>query len=693
MGWQDAPVVKEGVPSVKPAWMSAPVAPATPAAPAAPAAKRVGGIEETLAGPSELLASGAANIPGAAINAISDLVHRIGGNADSAPLVPSVPVGAAGRQLAGDIGGMIPDAIPRALHSADASIGNASPVAQDLLHGAGHVAGDVANLLPSAGTAKLGAGIAGDIASAAEAAKAPLAAGDTERALKLVGYPSLPSKTEGAGMLPKAGASIVGEGSLTGPQSLTSQAVTDRLAQHEAGVPHDAELNYTNVEAARKAGPAKVYDAAHAALPPQLTQDPQLQTAIKGIGDTTSQLPKSPDVDALKQSMIAQPTMTSDQLFSNIQQAREKATQFYKSDLPDSHAMGDAYQGIANAYEDFVGRQLKGTAVSLEDWQDARTAFAKNYAVQAALKGTSVDASKLATLQRKDPGNLTGGLQLIAEQHNRYPLSTGFGPTTLADNSLGTSGSLAGNTARHVTGPLLGGGIGALMGGGVPGALVGSGVGQVATLGLQNIIRRALAGSPAGGRAAASAALEDPRLADFFHPPGPAAPPTPPLDLTPPPGQAFSPHQPELATASPQRDFFGTGANNFPAPEAPGASAPPATGHPGEISLADLLSHGAEQRPPEGLSAGLMGAPHQDGIPFAVNAEHAAGDLSLAHEPTLSDLLENLSDHAGVRSQGVPEGTMQRGGKGFKPNKRDRVDMNLSDLGPTLAELLERHGG
>jgi hypothetical protein len=61
-------------------------------------------------------------------------------------------------------------------------------------------------------------------------------------------------------------------------------------------------------------------------------------------------------------------------------------------------------------------------------------------------------------------------------------------------------------------------------------------------------------------------------------------------------------------------------------------SAPPAApaGQPGQIPLADLLSYGVEQPPSQGLSSAPMGSPAQSGIPFVRNAEHEAGDLSLA---------------------------------------------------------------
>lgn len=606
---------------------------------------RVSATQETLAGPPEAILSSVANLPGAAVNAASDIVHRIGGNDHAPPLVPSVPMGAAGRQLLGDAKQLgadaIPAAVPAALHSADRALETASPTLHDIVGQTAGVAGDVANLLPAAGAAGAVAKGADAINAARVAAATPVAVGDSAAARAAVGYRNLPSQGAG-GTASELGESISGSGQLAGHQSLTNQAVTDTLAKHEAGIDHALPLTHENIIAARVAGPAKVYDAAKSALPNSLAQDDQLRGALTNVGDTTSQLPKSPDVDALKQAMLAQPNMTRQELFANIAQAREKATAFYKSDLPDSHAMGAAYQGIANAYEDFAGRQLSNvpnSPVSLADFQAARTAFAKSYAVDAATKGTSLQGTKFAAIQQKDKDLLTGASKLIADQHNEFPLSTSFGPTTLPDTGVGAAGTVAGAAARHVTGPLIGGGIGALFGG-PAGAAIGSGTGLLASAGFQNIIRRALAGSPEAGAAQASKALGGSKLADFLNPPEapPAAPP--PLELQPPPGQAFSPHQPDLATgADTQRDFFGHGIGGMTAggegplprpgidPDAfRGAVSTASVARPGasggDISLADLLSHGVEgQHPAAGLSLAPDGpAPHA-GLPFSLDPD------------------------------------------------------------------------
>jgi hypothetical protein len=557
-----------------------------------------------------------------------------------------------------------------------------------------HVAGLAGQMAPGAGLAK---GIVGAIEGAPStlgASAAPIT--DIPGQLRAVGYQSLPSKN-GAGVVARTGESVVGSQPLAAHQTLTNQAVDDTLAKSAAGLGPDDALDYAGLKKARINGPGKVYDAARSSLPSQLTQDSQLQSAIAGVGDTASQLPKSPDVDGLKQTMLNQPDMTRDELFANIAQARDRASRFYASDQPDAHAMGDAYQNVANAYEDFVGRQLAAnpkSPVSLADWQDARTAFAKNYTVQSALEGTSIRGSKIAALQRKDPERLTGELQLIAEQHNRAPLSSGFGPTTTVDGGVGASGSTPGIIARHLTGPALGAGIGTALGGPV-GTAVGGGAGLLASEGMQSLIRRALGGSPEKGAAQARKALQDPRLSDFFNPQPPEEPPPGPLELTPPPGKAFEPHQPQLATGAPtQRDFFGTGANHIPAAGPMGVT-PAAAGHPGDIPLMDLLSHGVEQEPAAELTAGPMGAPAQEGIPFQRNAAHEAGDLT-THEPTLMDLLENLKDHPAVMHQnrsrgltgdlmnqldtspGVPEGIVTKNDLGGKATNeainRDKLE-------------------
>jgi hypothetical protein len=633
---------------------------------------RAGAAGSQIQGLGDILLTGLANVPHAAAHASLDILRRIFnpsavGSPDPGAIdaIPHPQLGGAGRAVAGDIGnalnppsnGTDADSVIQAARNK--TLGTPSAGVQDVVNQTGGVGQDVLNLLPALGAAKGAAGLIRGATAGAPAATIPIA--DVDAALEHVGYRNLPRQNPNASALERGGASLAGEPTVAAQQSLTNQAVTDRLGAHEAGVTPGTQLTYDALKDARTNNPTMgpVYSAAHAALPEQLTQDAQLQGAIKGIGDTTSQLPRSPDVDALKQTMLDQPNMSRDELFANVQQARDRASRFFASDKPDDQAMAEAYQSLGNAYEDFIGRQLAASPhspVTLDQWQAARTAFAKNYAVQAALKGNSVDASKIASLQRTNPEQLTGGLRLIAEQANKYPLSTKFGPTTFAPEGIGASGSIEGAVARHVTGPMIGGTVGATLGG-PAGAAIGVGAGTLGSAAFQAALRRWLGGSPTSGVSQASRALEGPGLDEFFGRKAPTEPDTGGLTLG------------------------GSGAGG-PAPQGPG----------GEIGLADLLSHGVEQPPAAGLSLGDHGEVSPEGIAFQIAPEafgaravHGGGDMGTPPsrflndeeiptgkpgsrivppehpgEPTLADMLEDLRDHPDVMSQGVPEGIMTR---------------------------------
>lgn len=625
------------------------------------------------------------NMPHNAWHAIKDLASSATGQG----VVPKTagPAALSPTTVADLQPGPMGQAAISGVKSADTALENAAPTVHNVLHHAGRVAGDVLDIANMVAPAKAGF----DAASALTTARTAIPQ-TMEEALTAVGYRNLPRQGEGSAAA-KAGAKITGEPPLAQQQTLTNQAVDNVLAKHESGVPQGQDLDYANLAKSRINGPGKVYNAAEAAMPDTMVHDPELQGALRNVGDTTSQLPKSPDVDALKEAMLSQPNMTRAQLFKNIQQARDRASRFYASDQPDAHAIGDAYQGVANAYEDFVGRQLAntpGASVSLADWQNARTAFAKNYAVQGAVRGTSVNGAKLAAIQAKDPEKLTGGLRLIAEQHNRYPLSSGFGPMTFEPGGVGASGTPQGIIARHVTGPMLGGGIGALFGGPM-GAAIGGASGLLASEGLQSVIRKALGGNPAKSAALAEAATKNPDLAHFFDQAASSNPAqTPPLNLQPPPGHAFEPHQPDLATgASPTELPFEQ--HVFDLQQAPGQAFEPhqpelAAGTPyqrptrtprelqdmaAQPSLIDQLgSFSPTQRTLERERVASLRA-REEGItpefePEPIPAGAAEREGTAARRagggPSLMDLLENLKDHPDVMSQGVPEGIMQRSG-------------------------------
>lgn len=115
-------------------------------------------------------------------------------------------------------------------------------------------------------------------------------------------------------------------------------------------------------------------------------------------------------------------------------------------------------------------------------------------------------------------------------------------------------------------------------------------------------------------------------------------------------------------------------------------------GDQGGIPLYELLSHGLEPPPPAGLSVGPMGGPGgpggpgSGGVPFHVDPGHAAGDLELADDDRpLSSFVDDLHDLAGVMSQGVPEGTVQRSSAPFTPRGED-----MASLGDASPEAISR---
>jgi hypothetical protein len=187
-----------------------------------------------------------------------------------------------------------------------------------------------------------------------------------------------------------------------------------------------------------------------------------------------------------------------------------------------------------------------------------------------------------------------------------------------------------------------------------------------------------------------------------------------PLDLQAPPGRAFEPHQPELANGNPQVDMFGTGANHFTA-EPPSAPPTPPAGPPGQMSLADLLSHGVEQGPSPGLSLAPEAPAAQDGVPFKINADYMSRQGLLGArekgpaapkliEPSLADGLGaggpfkgkpmDMSDFAGVKSQGVPEDIVQRSPANSAPDFEKLGQPLVShDVGPDGSHVFSSPNG
>jgi hypothetical protein len=428
-----------------------------------------------------------------------------------------------------------------------------------------------------------------------------------------------------------------------------NQAVTNTLIGQDAGVPKGTVPSVAAVTDARNAGPGATYNQVQRSIPKNLTQDARLQTGIKSLQDSTSQLPRSPDVEALQQTMLGQPDMTSQQLFSNIQQARERASANMASDDPDKNAIGKAYGQLADHYEDFAGRSiLPGSDVNIQDFTNARTQFAKSYAAQAALKGgENFDPATYAKLAQNNPGMLTGNAAVVANVHNNLPAgasAAGTGHSYYAPMAAGSvAGSALGAGMTHLTG---------VPGLAEAGGLAGLGAGPMVQNALKNFSTR-------GDQEAATAAHGNPALSYFER--SPAEAPTPaPLALRPGPGTVFDQLQREMNV-----------------PQGPGPNPdlkltpPPGNARPVLDNQTDLVT----PQGPGGVNKNLPQSPPgtgglQPGLFDQIDApmELAPSGAARSTAPTMFDQLENPAaqvqpaslpkgkQFGGVLYRGVPEG-------------------------------------
>lgn len=618
-----------------------------------------------------------------------------------------------------NIGGVVSSALAPLGRSAQADSellqrgGEAIGIPRGETHGALSELGDIA------GTAGVATPLAAGARASTEAAT--LAAQNAPTAVTKYGMRTLSDHPIAAGAAGPSGPQAV---------ALHNQPLGNTVLGAEAGVSHGTRLNPDTLATGR-AAPGAVYQRMENSLP-TAPLGPNAAGMVQSAGTSANVLTQPSEatqatINAQKARLLQGP-LTGPEVVQTGRALRQEGATRLGSDDVEQHNLGRAQLDMAKALEQHMEDALPpGADVSPEQFQAARTAYAKNMAVQGALRGGNVDMHAIARIQRNDPGLLTGPMAHIADFANDHPAVTRLTNAVEVPPSIQNDFGKAIGTGSHQ------GAIDRLFG----------------ASGIPTIARRILTGGPDTAMATARQTPVSGLAGEF-------APLTPDeLPMQPSPGQAFSSHQPDLATgATPQRDFFGFGAGGMTA-DTP--VVPPAAPHSGGINLADVLSHGVEQPPAEGLSLGPMGAPPQHGIPFAVNAEHAAGGLQLApdsepiladqltgsgrpitalrdmslspqmraleserahslrareegfepefepeviprraaeHEgeaarrmadepeieqPTWSDLLTGPSDLPGVMSQGVPEGVMQRQAKAFKRNKRDTAHFNLSD--------------
>jgi hypothetical protein len=589
------------------------------------------GPQGFLNGVAEIAGKGIGNIPGAAAHGVKDLYSRIAHGQGAGPSAPTFPLSPNAKSVGQGIG----DALGAA--SAPYQLPKAATEAVDQY--VAPVVSDVGAIAPVAGAV-------GNMTGAFSAAEAAANAPDWAR----YGY-----RTEEAHPIAAGAAGSTGTQALT----LQHQGISNTLAGAEAGVPHGTKLSYEALAKGQEA-PNAVFGRVAAALP-ESPLSPAAQSMVSAVGDIGNRITKGTpnaraNIGSLKEDFLAPDTKFSgNQIVNEMRGLRQEGYANIGSEDVSNQQLGKAQLDMSRALEQHVRDTLPTTAdVSMDQLAAARTALAKNHAVQSALHGSNVDPAALARVQRADPDLLTGGLKTVADFTNEHPAISKLANSIESPPSFQRDlGKAIGGEHQDITGRLF--------------RATGIGAGA----------RRVLTGNPQKALEAAQRAPVT-GLGDEFAPIDQGAP-------QPPPG----------LTAGPM------GAP----PQAPAAN-------PGDIPLADLLSHGVEQPPTAGLSLGQ--APQPTGIPFSHNAEHMAGDLSLADESTQASPFKgqplSMSDFAGVKSQGVPEGIMQRApgrapsrlsdtidfepnslklerpaGKAFEPMQRDLLQNNAS--GESAASL------
>lgn len=433
------------------------------------------------------------------------------------------------------------------------------------------------------------------------------------------------------------GSFATGEGqnmakSVAGPSGvyarvLHNSQIADVIAHHEAGVPHGTDLTSDSLATAREA-PSAVYNRVATALPAGPIS-PDAQTAITAAGDAGRITKGSPDaikqINDLRDKLLdPQGNFTGDQVVNELRGLRQEGYKNIASDDVSNQQIGKAQLDMAKGLETHIEDTLPANAdVSVDQLKAAREALAKNHAVEASLTGPKtgeLDPKAMARMHEAGGNMLTGGLQNIAEAAQANPKA--FGVASKIDVPPSYVGDVMHGSSINPESLLSIGGLSSFAGGKV-------------------LARRALTGDTQAAVDATKGAFPG-RDDSVFAP----------IDRTPQP--------PPGMTASP-----------------PTAPAAPAGGPPGQIGLADLLSHGVEQSPAPGLSLAQGPAPQAGGLPFTRDPSQMAGGLSLMDE-LLGKTPENNSGLADVMSSRVPDGTMTRTPKKPKFVAGDVISNNAS---------------
>lgn len=410
--------------------------PAVQQAQSTPAARPDLTFGSTLAGEGELAATAAGNLIPNAVNSVVDLYHRITGQGpDQKGPVPTFHAGQAAQNLVRDVGELPPaQAVGGALKSADTALGNISPTLRDVVHQAGGVTGDVLNVLGAASLPNAVRGVVGDV-------------GNAVAGIRALGEPTAGGAPTAADVGLRTGTEAPIARTLAGSSAkpalqVHNQQVGNVIAATEAGHPWQAPMSYDSLATARE-GPSSVFNRVAASLP-EGQLDPQAQAGIQSAGQpqggrmSAGSPQAQQQIEALRAQLLDPTrTFTGEQIVNESRGLRQEGFHNIASDDVSNQQLGHAQLDMANAIEGHIGRNLPTNGpVSLDQFQQARQALAKNYTVQAALRGNNVDMTALARVQRADPQLLSGGLQTLADFANANTGAAAV-PNPLQEPSLG----------------------------------------------------------------------------------------------------------------------------------------------------------------------------------------------------------------------------------------------------------------
>jgi hypothetical protein len=436
-----------------------------------------------------------------------------------------------------------------------------------------------------------------------------------------------------------------------------NQRVASSVLGADAGVPHNLPVTPATLADARVA-PGQLLDQGFDLIPagPLSPAARNQVLAARGPSTITKPTPNvAGQINDIESSLLdPNGQFTGDQLRATRNSLNSDATAGSDSADADTRAIAAYKRRVVGALDQHLADSLpQGSAITPDQVLNARATLAKNYQLKDLIgKGGDINLQALAKLHRESPDLLSGNTRTVAQFANDHPEVTG----NITNEDRISPPSIAGDLANVnlLQRPL----------GSVGQALFGS------------VGRRLLRG-PSGE--AIGRAMQAPvaGLGGEFDV-------NPLSGLSPPPGQ--------MGAAPVQRNLFpmepGSGQVSNPTgglTASPPSGPPPAAAAPAsDIPLADLLSHGVEQRPAPGLSVAPIRSPEPQGIPFQRNAAHEAGNLELSPEDWLNNFLrgEPNGDHAGVMSQGVPEGIMQRANNasGESPASLEAISRGTRDL-------------